>query len=145
MRRAVAASALLLRLLLDAPSLISGSFISGGTIVQGAVQVLCADAEPLLSAVVTSAPLLRLLLGAPEAWPFLILPTGGPASGAGGAAGGPAPLTAGAAAAAAALAGRWARVVTAVLLRCGRELLGWLEVRVLPISRESLRRAVSVT
>lgn len=111
------------------------------TTVPGAVQVLCADAEPLLSAVAASAPLLRLLLGAPEAWPPPVPPTGSPAPGAGGAAGGPVPLTAGAAAAAAALAGRWARVVAAVLLRCGRELLGWLEVRVSPMSRESLRQA----
>lgn len=68
-----------------------------------------------------SAPLLRLLMGAPEAWS----PGGGGAS-VGGSAGGPGPPPA---AAAPAIAARWARVVAAVLLRCGRDLIAWLEVR----------------
>lgn len=81
-------------------------------------QVLCADAEPLLSAVACSPALLRALMTAPEAWPAAggapgHAPIGGPA-----AAGG-----------ASALATRWGRVVSAVLLRCGRKLVGWLEVQ----------------
>ena len=80
--------------------------------------MLCADAEPLLSAIACSPALLRALMTAPEAWPAASgppghAPTGGPA-----AAGG-----------ASALAIRWGRVVSAVLLRCGRELVGWLEVQ----------------
>ena len=80
--------------------------------------MLCADAEPLLSAMACSAALLRALMTAPEAWPA----AGGPP--------GHAPMGGPAAAGnASALATRWGRVVSAVLLRRGRELVGWLEVR----------------
>ena len=82
-------------------------------------QVLCADAEPLLSAVACSTALLQALMTAPESWPAAGGPLGHSPIGAPPAAGG-----------ASALASRWGRVLSAVLLRCGRELVGWLEVQI---------------
>ncbi|KAK9832602.1 hypothetical protein WJX81_002843 [Elliptochloris bilobata] len=83
---------------------------------QAACEVLCADAESLLLAVASSPALLRLLMTAPEAWPAgrgspRHVPSGVPPA----AGGGPA------------LAIRWSRIVSSLLLRCGRELIGWLE------------------